>query len=238
MAAPSAHDTTKEDELRQRIIDDERSYANVGFGSEIRHAELYTEIYVGDQKFDFVSTLGARSCSTNALTLDQARGSLVYSLACDLTYFHVKDSPLGPITIIDDPRREITGSIILRRTGRKDFQLPGLSYFNQYLIFHVGDSFFYYPSPWQVVSAITEWPPEGHQYHHLEDNTPIFDFNTRQPNVARKGISTIKILHTPSSDQEAEIREAHAREVEIVKQQPGYRVPPEEFLSTPPESGV
>ena len=179
-------------EARKRIVAEEFDYRKVTFGPETRSARLYTEIIVDGKRFSFEAA-GAGGCSVNSLNLNNSRGSLVYNLACDLTYFHSSDTPLGEVTIIDDPRRPILGSIILRRNQEGQFELPGLSFFNQYLIFHIGDKFFYYPSPWQVISALLAWPPEYHQYHHLEEDTPIFDFNTRTPNVARKGISTISI---------------------------------------------
>lgn len=199
-------------------------------GREIRAAHLYTEFTVGGRTIG-VEARGARSCTPQSVALDRSRSTVAYELTCDLTYFHAPDSPVGPVTVIDDPRREITGRILLRRKEKGLFGLPGLNYFNQYLIFHVGEHFFYYPSPWQVVSPLTAWPPEGHQYHHLEDDTPIFDFNTREPNVARKGISTISIEGPLSEKEEAAIRERHAQEVEVIRKQPGYRVPPEEFLN-------
>lgn len=214
-------------ELKEKIDFDP---ALIPLGQEIRAARLYTEFTVGGRTIS-IEARGARSCSPNAAVLDGSRSTLAYELTCDLTYFHAAESPVGPVTVIDDPRREIVGRILLRRNREGRFNLPGLNYFNQYLIFHVGEHFFYYPSPWQVVSPLTAWPPEYHQYHHLEDDTPIFDFNTREPNVARKGVSTISIEGPLSEKEEHEIRRRHAEEVEVIRRQPGYRVPPEEFLN-------
>lgn len=207
----------------------ERNLAKVPPGREIRKASLYTEFTIQGQTF-VVQAAGARSCDPTDLVFSQARNTIVYNLTCDLTFFHTDNSPVGPVTIIDDPRRQIVGSILLTRSREGNFDLPGLSYFDQFLIFHVGDRFFYYPSPWQVVSALTAWPPEYHQYHHLEDDTPIFDFNTREPNVARKGISTISIEGPLTDKEERSIRDAHAAEVKVIQAQPGYKIPPERFL--------
>lgn len=216
------------DQVREAVLAEARDPRAIKLGPEIRKARLFTEFTVGGKTFA-VTALGARSCSPAAAVRDARRETRVFQLSCDLTFFHAAESPLGPVTVIDDPRREITGEIILRRNRRGRIELPGINYFNQYLIFHVGERFLYYPSPWQVVSALTAWPPEYHQYHHLEFDTPIFDFNTREPNVARKGISTISIEGPLSQKEEQQIREAHKREVEIVSRQPGYRIPPERF---------
>lgn len=225
------------DDVRRAVLEQEHSYTKVQFGQEIRKASLYSEFTIGGKTISFDAVAGARSCSTTSLGLDRSRSTLVYSLQCDLTYFHAPDSEVGPITIIDDPRRPILGKILLRRTEDGSFQLPALSYFNQYLVFNIGKYFFYYPSPWQVVSSITAWPPEFHQYHHLQDDTPVYDFNTREPNVARKGISTISILGKLTPAEEKSIREAHAKQVALIKRQPGFKVAPEDFLTTPGKKG-
>jgi hypothetical protein len=218
--------------VRTAVITQNTNYSNVVFGYEIRKAELYSEFTIGKKKFS-VHLVGARGCSTEILAYSSPRTTLVYNLVCDLTFFSGDHPELGPITIIDDPRRKIVGQIFLRRTSPNSFRLPGLSYFNQYLVFNIGKHFFYYPSPWQVVSAISHWPPEYHQYHHLEEDTPLYDFNTREPNVARKGVSTISILGPLTPAEEQDVRAAHARHVEKVKAQRGYAVAPEDFLSSP-----
>lgn len=212
-------------ELRSRT-----SIDKIDFGPEIRRAQLFTELLVGESRVEISSVLGARSCSTVDLSYSRTRGTLIYNLQCDLTYFHAPETALGPVTVIDDPRRPIRGQILVRRNQQGRYELPALSYFNQYLVFHVGDRFFYYPAEWQVVAAITEWPPEYHQYHHLENEVPVYDFNSREPDVARKGISTISILDRLSEEEEAEIRAAHDREARLVADQPGFEVPPDNFL--------
>lgn len=233
MASTSPTTFVVSPDVREAVLAQENNFARVAFGPEIRAAELYTEFTIGGKQHQ-LTLKGARSCANKQLSLNSARGTLVYNLQCDLTYFHTPDSDFGPVTIVDDPRRTIEGQILLRRNSSKDYELPALSYFNQYLIFNLGRYFFYYPSPWQVVASITAWPPEYHQYHHLQDDTPVYDFNTREPNVARKGISTISILGPLSPEEESKIRTEHAKQIEIIKQQPGYKVAPEDFLNTPP----
>lgn len=210
------------------ILAKSRDYRAVKFGSEIRSANLYTEISVGGREFT-IKANGARSCSTNAFGVSEARTTGVFSLTCDLTYFAADHPELGSVKIIQDPRIETKGWIFLRRSENGDFELPGLSYFNQHLIFHIGDNFFYYPRAWQVVSAITAWPPEFHQYHHLEDDTPIFDFVSKEPNVARKGISTISIESELSPEEEKAIRADFAREVKLIKSMPASKMSPEDL---------
>lgn len=215
-------------EKGQEILSAARDPRNIRFGPEIRRARLFTEITVGGKTFD-IEAAGARSCSTKNLSFSRERTTNVFGLTCDLTFFAADNTPLGPVRIIQDPRIETKGWIILRRNEKGEFELPGLSFFNQHLIFHVGDKFFYYPRAWQVVSAITAWPPEFHQYHHLEDDTPIFDFLTKQPNVARKGVSTISIEGPLTADEERQIREEHAREIETVKALPASKMKPEDL---------
>ena len=68
-----------------------------------------------------------------------------------------------------------------------------------------------------------------HQYHHLEEDTPIFDYITGTPNVARKGISTIDILDRLTKKEEEQIRYEYAQEVELVNNLPQNRMTPSEF---------
>lgn len=193
---------------------------------EIRLAKLYTEITVAGKKHDFVA-LGARSCTPTSFSgFDKQRGTIGYELACDLTYFAADDTSLGPVRIVQDPRIETKGRILFRRGPKGEFGFPALNYFNQHLIFHVGDQFFYYPRVWRVVSSITQWPPEYHQYHHLDEDTPIFDFLTGAPNVARKGVSTISIEGRPSPEQEKRIRSEFAREIALINKLPASKMAP------------
>jgi hypothetical protein len=101
-----------------------------------------------------------------------------------------------------------------------------LSYFNQHLVFHVGENYLYYPRAWQVVSSISQWPPEYHQYHHLEERTPVFDLLTRRPNVAVKGVSTISILGPLASAEEARIQKACKEEIEKFNKLPSTMLSP------------
>ncbi len=198
---------------------------NVQIGQEIRRAELYSEVFIGGKKFSF-NAKGARSCATIQLDFNKARGTEIFSLQCDLTYFAAEHPELGTIKIIQDPRITTKGWIVLRRNEDQEYQLPGLSFFNQHLVFHIGDNFYYYPAAWQVVSAILAWPPEFHQYHHLEEDTPIFDFITGEPNVARKGISTISIQDQLSDEEEKAIRDDFAREVALINSLPTSKLSP------------
>jgi len=203
---------------------------HIVFGPEARKARLYTEIFVAGNKYVFEAG-GSRFCSTNSSEFRADRGTLVYNLTCSVTYFAADDTPLGPIRIVQDPRIENRGWIYLRRNKEGHYELPGLSFFNQHLIFHVGDRFFYYPRAWQVVSAILDWPPEYHQYHHLEEDTPIFDFITGEPNVARKGVSTISIEGRFTPDEERRVLEANERELEIIRKLPAHKMSPEDLTS-------
>lgn len=210
----------------EEILAATKDPGQIKFGPEIRSARLYTEISVNDKKFSF-DAVGARGCGVTGSEVVNARGTLVFNLTCDLTYFAADDTPLGPIRIVQDPRIQTKGWIHLRRNQEGKYELPGLSYFNQHLIFHIGDRFFYYPRAWQVVSAITTWPPEYHQYHHLEPDTPIFDFLTGEPNVARKGISTISIEGSLTADEEKRVRTEYEKEIEVINALPASKMGPE-----------
>lgn len=223
------------DELAEDALKREKDYRTVKFGPEIRRARLYTEFYIEGEKIAF-EALGARSCSVNSAAFSAQRGTQLYNLACSLTWFATETSPLGPVRIFQDPRIENLGWIYLRRneadSGKRDvsvFQLPALSYFNQHLIFHIGDRWLYYPRAWQVVASITRWPPEHHQYHHLEDKTPVFDLITKEPNVAIKGISTISIEGPLNSDEEAQIVAACEHEIEEFRKLPGTIMSPDDL---------
>ncbi len=209
--------------------------ANFSVEPEIRAAELYTEFTIGGRDFNFKSKVGARSCSAQAVGFEEARGTLTYELACDLTFFATEHPDLGPVRIFQDPRIENRGWIYARRNQDGTFEAPALSYFNQYLIFHLGEDYFYYPRAWQVVSSITQWPPEYHQYHHLETRTPVFDLITREPNVAVKGVSTISILGELDQEQIREIRAAHDEEIAKFKELPASKLAPENL--TPAQVG-
>jgi hypothetical protein len=198
---------------------------NIKFGPEIRTAELYTEFEIGGKQFNF-KALGARSCAVQSSEIDQQRTTLKYNLACDLTWFEAEHKELGPVRIFQDPRIENKGWIYARRNKEGTFETPALSYFNQHLVFHVGEHYLYYPRAWQVVSSITQWPPEYHQYHHLEDRTPVFDLLTRRPNVAVKGISTISILGPLAAGEEARIKKACNEEIEKFKHLPSTMMSP------------
>jgi hypothetical protein len=191
-----------------------------------RKAHLFTEIKV-DGKSIGIDAVGVRGCTPEDVVYERSRETAVVNLSCSLTYFHNANTELGPVTVVQDPRIENRGYIYLRRGQKNDFGLPGLSLFNQHLIFHVGDRFFYYPRAWQVVSALTAWPPEGHQYHHLEPDTPIFDFVTGEPNAARKGVSVIDI-EGPLDDAEAKrLRAAMEKEHRLIMDLPGSKMAPE-----------
>jgi hypothetical protein len=200
--------------------------AAVKFGPEARSAQLYTEFTIGGARHVIVA-YGARSCQPTNVGFAEAQGTEVYSLECDLTYFGIDDSPLGPIRIFQDPRIANLGWIYLRRDQNNNYVFPALSYFNQHLIFHIGGRYFYYPRAWQVVSAITQWPPEYNQYHHLEKDTPVFDLITRQPNVARKGVSTISINGPLAPDEETRIRSIVADEIQAFNNLPASKMSPE-----------
>lgn len=218
----------------EELLAGARSQSNIKFGPEIRRAKLYTEFTFGGKQIGFEAA-GARGCAVESSAFQKGRETLVYNLSCSLTYFAAEDTPVGPVRIIQDPRIENKGWIYLRRNQNGDFELPALSFFHQHLIFHVGDRFFYYPRAWQVEAAITKWPPEYHQYHHLEEDTPIFDFVTREPNVARKGISTISIEGRLSPEEEKQIWERHDREVALIQRLPASKMSPEDL--TPAQNG-
>jgi hypothetical protein len=213
-------------EVVEEILSSATDYRHIKFGPETRSARLYTELSVNGQKIT-IDAVGARGCGVNSLNFQEARGTLIFNLACDLTYFAADDTPVGPVRIFQDPRIENKGWIFLRRNHKGEFELPALSFFNQHLIFRVGENYFYYPRAWQVVSAITAWPPEYHQYHHLEEDTPIFDFLTGTPNVARKGISTISIEGRLAPEEEKRIRDEVAKEIELVNRLPASKMTPE-----------
>lgn len=195
------------------------SPTNINFAPEIRKARLYTEFTIDGEKFE-IELYGTRSCDPTAERFAKGRDTKVVDLTCDLTYFANEDTPLGSMKVIQDPRFVTKGWIYLNRTKEGRYQLPGLSYFNQHSIFHIGDRFFYYPRAWQVVSPILAWPPEYSQYHHLEEDTPVFDYLTGEPDVARKGISTISIEGEFTPEEEAKIRAEFAKELEVIKALP------------------
>jgi hypothetical protein len=206
---------------------------HVGFGAEIREAELYTEFKIGNQPVNFTAT-GARSCAVESAEVSSSRKTLQFNLQCSLTWFETEHRTLGPIRIFQDPRIVNKGWILARRSGNGQFETPALSYFNQHLIFHVGEHYLYYPRAWQVVSAITSWPPEYHQYHHLEDKTPVFDLITKKPNAAIKGISVIAIKGKLSEERETEINRRLSEELERFAKLPASKMSPEDL--TPSES--
>jgi hypothetical protein len=198
---------------------------NISLGPETRAAELYTEFEIGGRQFSFTA-LGARGCAVQSAEIDRTRTTLKYNLQCSLTWFETEHKELGPVRIFQDPRIENKGWIYARRNREGGYDTPALSYFNQHLVFHVGEKYLYYPRAWQVVSAITQWPPEYHQYHHLEERTPVFDLLTRRPNVAVKGVSTISILGPLASGEEARIQEACKAEIEKFQQLPATKLSP------------
>ena len=200
----------------------------IPFGPQISRAELYTELNIGGRDFNFRAA-GARSCAVESSSVVENRTTLVFNLTCDLTYFGVEHPDLGSIHVFQDPRIVNKGWIHARRNAKGEFETPALSYFNQHLIFHVGDNYLYYPRAWQVVSAISVWPPEHHQYHHLEDKTPIFDLLTRKPNVAVKGVSTISIFSKLPPDEEKQIRDLCAKEIEQFEKLPASKLAPEDL---------
>jgi hypothetical protein len=206
----------------------------VPFGPETREAELYTQFQIGGKHFDF-SAFGARGCSALSSEVDQARGTLQVNLECSLTWFETDHKVLGPIRIFQDPRITNKGWILARRDKDGQYVVPALSYFNQHLIFHIGDEYLYYPRAWQVVSAIDVWPPEFYQYHHLEDKTPVFDLITKKPNVAVKGISTISIKGKLDPAREADIRARCDAEIERFNKLPASKMSPENL--TPAQAG-
>ncbi len=205
---------------------DLRPLAKFALGPEVRAAQLYTEFTIGGKDFT-VEAAGARSCSAQQFRFERARGTGVYSLVCDLTYFAADHRELGPVRVFQDPRIENYGWIYVRRNKRGDFEAPALSYFNQYLVFHVGEDYFYYPRAWQVVSAINQWPPEYYQYHHLEPRTPVFDLLTREPNVATKGISTISIQGKVPARDLKRIRAELEEEIAKFNELPSSKLHPE-----------
>ena len=162
----------------------------------------------------------------NSSELDDRRSTLAYNLSCSLTWFEAEHNELGPVRIFQDPRIENKGWIYVRRARDGQYETPALSYFNQHLVFHIGEDYFYYPRAWQVVASITQWPPEYHQYHHLEDRTPVFDLLTRRPNVAIKGVSTISILGPLKPDEETRIQVACRTEIERFQSLPSTMMSP------------
>jgi hypothetical protein len=200
----------------------------VAFGPETREAELFTQFTIGGRELSLTAA-GARGCSVEASQFDAARGTQRFDLTCSLTWFEAEDAVLGPVRIFQDPRIVNRGTILARRTAEGAFETPALSYFNQHLIFHVGELYLYYPRAWQVVSSITQWPPEFHQYHHLEDKTPVFNSVTRAPNVAVKGISTISIKGQLTPDRLDQIRESLAVELDRFDQLPASKMSPEDL---------
>jgi len=198
----------------------------ISLDPEVRDAELFTQFTIGGKQFDFTA-LGARGCAVESSSVDETRGTLQYDLACSLTWFETDHAALGPIRIFQDPRIVNRGSILARRNDRGEYDAPALSYFNQHLIFHIGELYLYYPRAWQVVSAIANWPPENHQYHHLEDKTPVFNLVTRAPNVAVKGISTISIKGTLSDKRLDEIKRKHDAEISAFEKLPATKMAPE-----------
>lgn len=215
------------------LIGEQPISARVPFGPETREAELSTQFQIGGKNFNFTA-LGARGCGVESSELDEARGTLRFNLTCSLTWFETDHKVLGPIRIFQDPRITNKGWILARRDKEGRYESPALSYFNQHLIFHVGDEYLYYPRAWQVVSAITQWPPEFYQYHHLEDRTPVFDLITKKPNVAVKGISTISIKGKLEASRETEIRSRCAEEIEKFNKLPASKMSPENL--TPAQS--
>ncbi|MHB8464790.1 MAG: hypothetical protein ACYDH6_24640 [Acidimicrobiales bacterium] len=216
------------DEAQRDVLRLVNNPERITFGPETRRARLFTEIIVDGETFN-IEAVGKRGCSTNTVAFDEARTTVTYGLECSATYFGAENSPLGPIHIVQDPRIVNRGWILLKRNAEGEFDLPALSFFNQHLIFHVGDRWYFYPAAWQVVSAITQWPPEGHQYHHLEPDTPIFDFVTREPNVARKGISTIWIEGPLEEDENRRYDELIARELKLIDELPASKMSPEDL---------
>jgi hypothetical protein len=200
----------------------------IPFGPEARAAELYTEFEVGARQFS-ITALGKRACSVDSASFDERHGTLAYKLNCTTTWFETEHKELGPVRIFQDPRIEEPGWIYARRNRDGSYVTPFLSVFNQHLIFHVGDNYFYYPRHWQVVASITHWPPEYHQYHHLEDKTPVFDLLTRRPNVAVKGVSTVTILGQLSKEEDARIEAACKAEIEKFNELPGTKMTPEDL---------
>lgn len=208
------------EETDSEVLSRARDYRSIGYEPEIRSAKLYSEFEIGGTKYSF-DARGARSCKVNSAEFRDERGTIQYNLVCDLSYFSVDHPELGKITIFQDPRVINRGYILLRRNeseptrrDRSIFELPALSYFNQHLIFKMGERYFYYPRAWQVTASITRWPPEYHQYHHLENRTPVFDLITQSPNAAIKGISTISIEGELTSNEENLIRKAHQTAVD------------------------
>ena len=199
----------------------------IQYGPEARKAQLYTEFEIQGKQFSFTSPVGSRSCTVVRSSQVKSRGTLVFTLACDLTWFEGEHKELGPVRIFQDPRIENTGWIFARRDKAGKAIGPFLSYFNQHLIFHIGNNWLYYPRAWQVVSSITSWPPEYHQYHHLEDRTPVFDLITRTPNVATKGISTISILGKLTPAEDKRIRERCKAEIDEFNRLPASKMAPE-----------
>jgi hypothetical protein len=220
--------TSRDDVSEKTLSDLFDPSSHITFGPETRRARLFTEFTVGGQQFSF-EALGKRGCSTNSVEFRVQRGTQVYNLTCSSTFFAADNTPLGPVRIVQDPRIVNRGWIFLRRNRKGQFVLPGLSFFNQHLIFHVGDRFLYYPRAWQVVSAITEWPPEFFQYHHLEEDTPVFDFITKEPNVARKGISTISIEDKLTPEEEKRMQLEEERELAIIRELPASKMSPEDL---------
>lgn len=202
--------------------------ANISLQPEIRAAKLYTEFEIGGTQFSFTA-LGARSCAVLSSEVDEKRSTLSYNLACSLTWFETEHDELGAIRIFQDPRIENKGWIYVRQDQSGNYSTPALSYFNQHLVFHIGDEYLFYPRAWQVVSSITQWPPEYHQYHHLEERTPVFDLLTRRPNVAIKGISTISILGPLEPDEEARIRAECQAEIDKFNFLPATMMTPEDL---------
>ncbi len=202
--------------------------SNISEEPEIRAAELNSQFEIGGHWFD-VHAVGARGCQVTSREVDDVRQTLKYNLECSVTWFEADHKELGPIRIFQDPRIVNKGWILARKSRDDSYTIPALSYFNQHLIFHIGEDYLYYPRAWQVTSAITAWPPEYHQYHHLEDRTPVFDLLSRKPNVATKGISTISILGKLDSGTEERYRESLAKELDQFNKLPASKMTPEDL---------
>jgi hypothetical protein len=186
---------------------------SISLEPEVRRAHLFTEFTIDGNRIA-VEALGARGCQVDTVSVRDQQGTVVYGLRCSLTYFAADDTPVGPVRIVQDPRIDEPGYIYLRRSERGDFVFPALSYFNQH-------------RAWQVVSSITQWPPEYHQYHHLEPDTPVFDLLSGEPNVARKGVSTVSIQGPLDPEEEKAIWADFRREQELILSLPGTIMAPQ-----------
>lgn len=190
-----------------------------------RLATLHTTIALGGRVYP-LKMVGARVCKKINISHDQEKDRVTYNLESVVTIFHEDDSALGPATVVQDPTITGTGFTHLSKQSDGRYGFPGLSYFNQHLIFMVGGRYFYYPRAWQVVAAVNSWPPEGSQYHHLEEDTPIFDYVTGEPNVARKGASTITIGRKPTRAEHDYWMKKYDEAVAKVKALPSSRLQP------------